>query len=229
MCGRTSLFVGLDELESRFDATHESPESYGPRYNIAPEQSLDVITGAESDSIKRFSWGLVPFWADSPDDAGWINARSETASEKPGFREAWKNRPCIIPSTGFYEWKGQNGGRKQPYRIHRQDEIFSMAGLWEHWEDDDSEQELYSVTILTTDANSLMDPIHDRMPVILQEEDESGWLSGDSEERKSLCRPYGADDLEAYTITTAVNNPGNDSASVIDPQGTEQSGLDSFS
>lgn len=227
MCGRTSLFVHLDELESRFGATHESPGGYGPRYNIAPEQSLDVITGRAPETITRKYWGIVPFWADSPDDAGWINARSETAAEKPAFREAWRRRPCLIPSTGFYEWQAANGGPKQPYRIHRPDSVFAMAGLWDHWEGGDGE-ELYSVTILTTDANDLMEPIHDRMPVILREEDEEAWLEATAEERHAYCQPYPGDDLDAYPISKSVNNPGNDTARIIEPLDTEQTGLDSF-
>ncbi|WP_335998769.1 SOS response-associated peptidase [Halorientalis halophila] len=230
MCGRTSLFVDRDDLERRFDARIVADGGYEPRYNIAPGDGLEVIANDDAGEIRRFHWGLIPSWADEP-ETGMINARSETASEKPAFQKAWESRPCLVLSSGFYEWQARNGGPKRPYRIHREDDpAFAMAGLWEVWEGDgESEDETVScVTILTTDPNELLAPIHDRMPVVLPANEESEWLEAGPDEREELCRPYPDDDLAAYEISTRVNNPGNDDPGVIEPLGHEQSGLGEF-
>jgi putative SOS response-associated peptidase YedK len=227
MCGRTSLFVEQQELEDTFDARVIADGGYEPRYNIAPGEPLEVITNDNQDEIDQFHWGLLPSWADEPGD-GLINARSETADEKRSFKAAWDSRPCLVLTSGFYEWKSTNGGPKQPYRIYRDDaEVFAMAGLWEVWEGDEV-QRIPSVTILTTEPNPTMNSIHDRMPVILSSDDEEMWLNGDPDERKGLCRPYPGTDLEAYEISTLVNNPTNDRPGVIEPLGHEQSGLGEF-
>lgn len=231
MCGRTSLFVPLEDLEDRFNATYVADGGYSPRFNIAPSEPLEVKTNEAPAEIDQYIWGLVPFWADDPDDAGWINARSETAHEKPAFRAAWSDRPCLVLSTGFYEWQETNGGPKQPYRVYREnDTAFAMAGLWEKWEGENGET-LKTVTILTTDANELVASIHDRMPVILPPDEESEWLTGDSDKRQSLCQPYSKEDLDAYPISRTVNNPDHDEATIIEPleANQSQSKLDSFS
>lgn len=226
MCGRTSMFVSQSDLEKRFDADVASGVEYQPRFNIAPGEDLEVITNEAPETIERFHWGLLPFWADEIDD-GLINARSETAHEKRSFQDAWESRPCLVLSSGFYEWQRQNGGQKQPYRIHREDDpAFALAGLWQATEIDDDD--VRSVTILTTEPNDLMEPIHDRMPVVLPRDEEDVWLSSGPEERAELCRPYPEDDLDAYPISTRVNDPSNDDARVIEPAETEQSGLDEF-
>lgn len=228
MCGRTSLFVPQDDLEDRFGAHIVTDGGYRPRFNIAPGQPLEVITNDAPDEIDQYHWGLIPFWADEPGE-GIINARSETADEKNVFKRAWDARPCLVLTSGFYEWRQSNGGPKQPYRIHREDEpAFAMAGLWEVWEGE-TDEAIPSVTILTTDPNELVEPIHDRMPVVLPRDDEDSWLAGDPDDRRELCRPYPDDDLSAYPISTQVNDPGNDDAGVIEPLDTEQSGLGEFS
>jgi putative SOS response-associated peptidase YedK len=222
MCGRNSLFVPQPELEDRFDATFVG-DSYSPRYNIAPSDSLDVITNDTPDAIDRLYWGLIPHWADEIEST-YINARSETVDEKRPFQNAWESRPCLVLSSGFYEWKDLNGGSKQPYRVYRTgDSAFAMAGLWQRTTID--EQTIQSVTILTTEPNDVIRPIHDRMPVILSADEEDVWLTSGPETRKSLCQPYPDDDLEAYPISSRVNNPQNDSPEVIDPVDTEQSDL----
>ena len=224
MCGRTSLFVELESLEDRFDATVVS--DYEPRFNIAPGEPIEVIANDAPDQIDRYAWGLVPRWADDPED-GFINARSETADEKPAFRDAWERRPCLIPSSGFYEWRERNGGPKQPYRIYREDDVaFAMAGLWEEWTGED-EETLRTVTVLTTEPNETVEPIHDRMPVVLPRGEEETWLSADPDEREELCRPYPGD-LDAYPISTEVNDPDNDDARVIEPLEGEQTDLGEF-
>ena len=224
MCGRNSVFAPQPDLEYRFDA--KVAGDYQPRYNIAPSEPTEVVTNESQDVIDQFRWGLVPSWAENP-DRGLINARSETAHEKPSFRDAWAKRPCLVPSSGFYEWKA-SGGAKEPYRIYRKDdEVFAFAGLWEEWTSDGGDS-LRTVTILTTEPNETVSPIHNRMPVILPEDEEDRWLNADAEERMDLCRPYPSDDLDAYTISTRVNDPSNDDARVIEPLGNEQSGLGEF-
>jgi putative SOS response-associated peptidase YedK len=226
MCGRNSLFIEQGDLEARFDAEVITDGGYTPRYNIAPGDGLEVITNKAPNEIDRYHWGLIPFWADEPEE-GIINARSETADEKRVFEQAWESRPCLVLSSGFYEWKAPDGGPKQPYRIYREDyPAFAMAGLWDVWE---SETEtIPCVTILTTDPNDFMKPIHDRMPVVLPQEMEAGWLSANPDTRKELCQPYPEDDLGAYEISTRVNNPRNGDPRVIEPLDHEQSGLSEF-
>jgi putative SOS response-associated peptidase YedK len=226
MCGRNSLFIEQGDLEARFDAEVVTDGGYTPRYNIAPGDGLEVITNETPDEIDRYHWGLIPFWADEPEE-GIINARSETADEKRVFEQAWESRPCLVLSSGFYEWKAQNGGPKQPYRIYREaDPAFAMAGLWDVWEGDG--ESIPCVTILTTEPNELMQPIHDRMPVVLPQEAESEWLSSGPDARKEFCQPYPDDDMTTYEISTRVNNPGNDDPRVIEPVDHEQSGLGNF-
>ncbi|MCU4800257.1 SOS response-associated peptidase [Halobacteria archaeon HArc-gm2] len=229
MCGRTSLFLEPDDLEERFGAelVTDGGVDYRPRFNIAPSDDLEVITNEAPETIDQFHWGLVPSWADDPNQ-GMINARSETAAEKRSFREAWERRPCLVPSTGFYEWQERDVGGKRPYRVYRDgdDPSFAMAGLWERWEGDD--ESVATVTILTTEPNDVVDPIHDRMPVILNESSEREWLVAGPDERQKLCRPYPGDDLDAYPISTAVNDPSHDHAGIIEEDESEQTGLGEF-
>lgn len=226
MCGRTALFAEPGVLEDLFDAEIVTDGGYTPRFNIAPGQPLEIITNEAPHEIDQFHWGLIPFWADEPEE-GIVNARSETADEKRVFQNAWESRPCLVLSSGFYEWQEANGGPKQPYWIHREDApAFAMAGLWEVWEGNGVS--ISCVTILTTNPDELMKPIHDRMPVVLPRNDEERWLTADPDERKSMCAPYPDDDLTAYQISTRVNSPSNDDPSVIEPLGHEQSGLGDF-
>lgn len=226
MCGRNSLFADQQTLEKRFGAEIVTDGGYSPRYNIAPGDPLEIITNEDSDKIEQFHWGLVPFWADSVSE-GIINARSETAHEKRAFQGAWESRPCLVLSSGFYEWQKRDTGPKQPFRIHREgEEPFAMAGLWEVWEGDD--EQVSCVTILTTEPNSVVESIHDRMPVILPKGEEDQWLASGQDERQEMCQPYPDEDLIAYEIPTRVNNPENDDPSVIEPLGHEQSGLGDF-
>jgi putative SOS response-associated peptidase YedK len=156
--------------------------------------------------------GLVPFWADDP-KIGYstINARAETVATKPSFREAFKKRRCLIVADGFYEWQ-KTGGQMQPYLIHLKDDSpFAFAGLWDRWKRGD--QAINSCSIIVTEPNAVLEPIHDRMPVILSPDDYGLWLDPDVEGAKrlqSLLRPYPADEMEAYPISTLVNNPRND-------------------
>lgn len=227
MCGRTSLFVPQSVLEDRFNATAVDPIT--PRYNIAPGDDLASIANETPEEIRLRGWGLIPHWVDDPSE--WpdpINARAETVSEKPAFRDAFHHRRCLVLADGFYEWGGERG-HKQPYRITRPDEEpFAMAGLWEEWEANGTERE--TLTIITTDANEAIAPIHDRMPVILEPDEEALWLNdADEGELRSLLDPFPTDLTTVSPISTAVNDPANDSPEVIEPvdRGT-QSGLSEF-
>ena len=227
MCGRNALFADQEDLEEHFDARIVTDGGYTPRYNITPGQPLEIITNDAPDEINQYHWGLIPSLADEPEE-GFINARSETAGEKRAFKTAWQSRPCLVLSSGFYEWQRRTSGPKQPYRIHRKDApVFGMAGLWGVWHNDT--QEIPCVTMLTTEPNEIMEPIHDRMPVVIPNGEEKRWLTADPAERTVMCRPYPDDDLTTYQISTHVDDPAHDDPSVIEPLGHEQSGLDEFS
>jgi len=225
MCGRTGQAMLPEVLEARWDAY--VTDEYEPRHNVAPGEDLATISNEESDAVDMQTWGLLPHWVDDPDD--WhhpINARAETVDEKPSFREAFEQRPCLVPSSGYYEWKGDQDS-KQPYRICREDrDPFALAGIWESWSDNGTDCE--TVTIITCDANGVVEPIHDRMPVTLAEEDEGLWLEGTVDERRTLLDPIGGDDYEAYPISTKVKDPGYEEPDVIDPLDHEQGGLGEF-
>ncbi len=176
-----------------------------------------------------FHWGLVPRWADDPAIGNrLINARAETAATKPSFRDAFRRRRCLIPADGFYEWKRQGGG-KQPYYIRLEDDRpFAFAGLWERWEKAGAVIE--SCTILTTDANELLMPLHNRMPAILDREQFDRWLDPTIEDAKvlqPLLGPYPAERMIAYPVSTVVNSPRHDVAECIDkaPPGKVQGSL----
>jgi len=196
-------------------------------------QPTAIDGGEVGDRELAFSeWGLVPSWVDEPDDASRpINARSETVREKRSFRGAFERRRCLVPADGFYEWV-ERGGGKQPYRVTLSDEsVFAMAGLYEVWEgevaqaslaafgadgDDDRRKRVESFTVLTTEPNDVVADLHHRMAVVLAPEDESTWLRGDPADAAALLEPYdGA--MRAYPVSTAVNDPGNESPGLLEP------------
>ena len=232
MCGRYSLIAKQEELVRRFLLKHLSKdlgEGLTPRFNIAPSQPVMAIRRSTTTGERiaaQFRWGLVPFWAKDP-KIGYrmINARSETAAVKRAFRAAMKRRSCIIPASGFYEWKRLPGEkRKQPYYIyHSEGEILAMAGLWERWSSEDGAM-LDSCTILTTRANEVLQPVHDRMPVFLHGSDFESWLNATEADTTSLSKlfePYPADALRRHPVSTLVNSPKNDGPellSEIDPE-----------
>ncbi|TFG71306.1 MAG: SOS response-associated peptidase [Anaerolineales bacterium] len=218
MCGRFSLWLELTDLIKAFP-DFVFPESVAPRYNIAPTQSVAVVTNNPDKNVEFFRWGLVPSWAKDPAiGSRMINARSETVTEKPSFRAAFRRRRCLILADGFYEWQKDAESRsKTPMYIRlATGKPFAFAGLWEFWQPDTTP--LLTCTILTTVPNSLMAPIHDRMPVILPEEKYDFWLTADEEEKRALkdcLQPFSAKDMIAYPVSTYVNNPRNDSPECI--------------
>lgn len=221
MCGRFTLFAPPEEIVRRFKVSNRFPDAYVPRYNIAPTQPvLAVINDGKANRIGYLRWGLIPAWAkDEKIGNRLINARAETLTEKPSFREAVRKRRCLIVADGFYEWAHADGG-KRPMRIQMKDgRLFAMAGLWERWRSPAGEW-VYTCTIVTTEANERLKAIHPRMPVILAEEDERTWLDpslGDEEYWRSLLKPYPADDMVVYPVSTKVNQVSFDAPDLIRP------------
>lgn len=195
------------------------PEGFVPRYNLAPAQFGLVATIEQKPEIKPKRWGLIPGWAkDISIGQKLINARAETLPEKASFRAALKYRRCLVFSDGFYEWR-KLPRRKQPVRIRlKSDEVFAFAGLWEHWQSPEG-TELETYTIITTSANELIRPLHERMPVILPENLWEEWLDPKAESVNSarFFRSYPAGEMEFYDVTPALNNVNFDSASCLDP------------
>ncbi len=225
MCGRFTLSSPAEVVAEVFEL-RDLP-AIEPRYNIAPTQLAPVVRFDAGVTQRRFDllhWGLIPAWAkDSSIGARMINARSETAAEKPSFRSALKRRRCLVVADGFYEWQKLERA-KQPWCIRMADGgPFGLAGLWEHWRGSDG-TEIESCTILTTQPNGTMRPLHDRMPVILDPQDFGTWLDPGvetSEMVMALMRPCPGDRLTAYPVSTHVNRPANDDASCIAPIETD--------
>ncbi len=221
MCGRYSLTTPVEGLRRVFGFL-EQP-NLAPRYNIAPSQEVAAVRLGE-DGKRHFAqlrWGLIPSWAKEAKIGNrMINARAETVAEKPAFRAAFRRRRCLVLADGFYEWQKRDKGAKQPYRITLADGgPFGFAGLWESWRDRESGERIESATIIVTEANDLLRPIHDRMPVILSPEDFDAWLDTErpGEAARALLRPYPAAALAATPISTRVNKVTNDDPAVIAP------------
>jgi len=222
MCGRYTLQATHEELAKQFSVEIEDSSLFKPRYNIAPSQDVAVVR-FNPDTTKRelvhLLWGLIPSWSKDHKIAySTINAKAETVAEKPAFRSAFRKRRCLIPASGFYEWH-QEGKQKQPMYIRLRDSHpFAFAGLWERWEPKEGDP-IESCTIVTTDANAFMLPIHIRMPVILASQDYDRWLNPTAQTLSLLdfLKPYAANDLEAYVVSKLVNNPRNDIPQCMEP------------
>jgi putative SOS response-associated peptidase YedK len=221
MCGRFTLNQSATALAHIFDVPQVPDLAAG--YNIAPTQMVATVLHNLDSNKREFQqlrWGLIPSWAkDSGIGAKLINARAETVAEKPSFRSAFKRRRCLVLADGFYEWQRQQG-KKQPFYFRLQDgQPFAFAGLWESWRSPANE-EITSCTILTTTANELLQPIHDRMPVILKPQDYDLWLDPQVETpqplQQLLC-PYPAPAMTAYAVSTLVNNSRHNSSECIMP------------
>lgn len=218
MCGRFTSLLSPELLYAMKDIFGVSipADSFEPRYNIAPSQNAWVIRNeADHNRFDLMKWGLVPSWSkDTSIGSQMINARSETVHEKPAFRQAFKYRRCIIPTSGIYEWSHAES-KKQPYYIRTTDgSPLFLAGLWEFWKRPDEESFLETFTILTTAANELMAPIHDRMPVFLQTDDFGLWLNHgmhDPEQLRGMFQSFSSRLLEAYQVSDLVNNTRFDS------------------
>jgi putative SOS response-associated peptidase YedK len=221
MCGRFTLFESTQVLMKEFGVP--VPSDLAPRYNIAPTRQIAAVRNRPDGGGREFAllrWGLIPSWAKDPSiGARMINARAETAPEKPSFRNAFRRRRCLVPASGFYEWQKQ-GRLKQPYYISlRKRKPMAIAGLWERWEETEGAP-IESCTLLTTEANELIAPLHDRMPVIVAPGDFDLWLDPTvlaTGPLLSLLRPFPADGMTASPVSSLVNNPSVDDPRCIEP------------
>ena len=217
MCGRYTLRTPVDTLAERFEID-DTPSSTAASYNVAPTQGVATVLVEDGKSkLEMLHWGLIPSWADDPSIGNkMINARAETVAEKPSFRKAFRNHRCLVLTDGFYEWQ-KTGNGKQPYYIRMEDgSPFAFAGLWESWQNG---REIRSATIITTEANDVVAPIHNRMPVILHPEDYDLWLDPDFDEKEpltTLLKPYPAEMMEAHPVSRRVNSPSNNEPSIIE-------------
>lgn len=225
MCSRYSLTSPPEAVRSYFGTFNF--EQFPPRYNIAPTQPVLIVRNSlrHERELVHVRWGLIPSWVKNPGEfATIINARAETAAEKPSFRAGLRHRRCLVPTDGFYEWTGAKGTR-QPHLIRpRQGGPMAMAGLWEHWLGADG-SELETMAILTVSANRVVAPIHDRMPVILAPEAFEAWLdcrSGSAVGAEALLEPAPDDLLEVVPVSRSLNNPRNDGPAVLDPQSEDK-------
>ncbi len=223
MCGRYALTTDPRKLARRFGA--EPPPDLPPRYNVAPSQTIPIVRReAEGRRFALARWGLVPSWAkDLKLGYSTINARAETVARKPAFRSAFRRRRCLIPADGFYEWQASTQTKlTQPWFIALKDqEPMAFAGLWEHWTDPAGEV-LESCCIIVTEANALMRPIHDRMPVILDPVNWDAWLDPEAHDPASLqalLMPYPANAMTAWPVGTKVNNPRHDAPDCLERLG----------
>lgn len=226
MCGRFYLDVPKDEFLAHYQLADSSilPPR---RYNIAPSQDILAVRALEGGerTVSLLHWGLIPSWSkDEKPHYSMINARAETVDSKPAYRSAFKQRRCLIPASGFYEWQ-PHGKFKQPYAITMKEQkdghatLFSLAGLWEHWESEEGKL-IESCSIVVTDANDVLKPIHERMPVILDQEHYNLWLdpeNHDTRQLKELLKPYPASAIKAYPVSRRMNDPTHDEADCIKP------------
>ncbi|MEL6328314.1 MAG: SOS response-associated peptidase [Planctomycetota bacterium] len=251
MCGRFYLhtlpehivaqfeIVGLPDKTLDPESIKGNPEreraasALGPRYNIAPGQHIAVVRRRRGDTeLAAPRWGLIPFWSNDDSMAyKTINARSETAHEKPAFRDAFAKRRCLVPADGFYEWK-QGPAGKQPLAVSVENErgrpaVYAMAGLWETWRDPSIDADLETATILTCAANPALAEIHPRMPVILPREAWTAWLDERTsiDDARRLCTPYTASAMPSRPVSTRVNSVRNDDPSLLDDAIDESKGL----
>ncbi|MBM7662047.1 putative SOS response-associated peptidase YedK [Bacillus mesophilus] len=220
MCGRFTLFADLNEIVERFVINVGiQEENYSKSYNIAPSHSvLSVINDGTNNRLGYLRWGLLPPWA-SDEKIGYklINARAETLSEKPSFRMAYQRKRCLVPANSFFEWK-KTDHTKTPLCIKLKcSGLFAMAGLWESWRSPLGKI-IHTCTIITTTPNHLVKDIHDRMPVILNPDDESKWLDPavkDVNDLNGLLKPFPAELMDAYEVSSLVNSPKNNNHNVI--------------
>lgn len=223
MCGRFTLTVDPDQLREAMPWL-EVPSGFKPRYNIAPSQPVAVVPNNGENRLDFFVWGLIPSWAKDPQIGNrMINARAETLVEKPSFKNAFRRRRCLILADGFFEWKiDERDGRqvKVPMYIRMKDgKPFAFAGLWELWNAPDGSQ-VYSTTIITTEPNTFLKSIHNRMPVILPVEKYSTWLEQkemDPGNLQPLLTPYTSKDMTAFAVSRKVNDPKNEDPDIIQP------------
>jgi putative SOS response-associated peptidase YedK len=232
MCGRYAFYTPIEAVTRLFAVSEVHVHELAPRYNIAPTQDVPIVrvspfleedeARAPSRELALARWGLVPFWAKDPSIGNrMINARGETVAQKPAFRAAFRKRRCLVPADGFFEWQKTDAG-KQPWYIQASaGEPLALAGLWELWDPPDGAAPLASCSIITTRANEFMQPLHDRMPVILDAGGREAWLDAQSSpsDLQALLAPAPEDALQAWPVSRRVNSPFNEDPSLIEKAG----------
>lgn len=223
MCGRYAAAKKAATLVEEFEVVKPPEESLAPDYNVAPSKKVYMVVDRDTDDgvqrqLQVAKWGLVPSWAKDPKIGNrMINARVETAAEKPSFRRAWAKRRCLLPADGYYEWYAGEGP-KQPFYIHRSDEAsLAMAGLFEFWKNDEEDDWLVTTCVLTTSAPDALGQIHDRMPVLVPRENWAAWLDPENAPTIDMTVPALATGLEAYPVSTMVNNVRNNGPELLEP------------
>lgn len=218
MCARFTLFTPGDRIARMFDLA-EVPD-LRPRYNVAPSQLVAVIgtkAAGGGRGLAMFRWGFVPHWANTPNDGPRpVNAKAETVAEKPAFRDSFRQRRCLIPADGFYEWEDTPQGKRPLFYRLASGEPMALAGIWDVWPG--PTEKLFTCAVLTTAANPLVEPVHDRMPVILPPEDWTAWLDpGQSDAAKllPLLRPFPVEAMEVVPASPRVNNSRYDAADCL--------------
>jgi putative SOS response-associated peptidase YedK len=215
MCGRYALHSNPDVIALQFGI--ESPPDTEASYNIPPSSMVLVVKNSpEGKTVAgKYRWGLIPAWAKDPAIGHMLaNARGESIAEKPAFRNAFRQGRCLVPASGFYEWK-TTAGRKQPWYLRPKDAaLFGLAGITELWNGPDGP--VRTVALITTEPNELMRPIHDRMPVIIGPGDYAAWLDVKNDHPKTFLRSYPDSGMEAYPVSLRVNTPKNDDAALIE-------------
>lgn len=226
MCGRYGRRADKQRI-AEWMQTHNTnvfdDTYFAPSYNVCPQSfqpvvRLDPETGERELTVMR--WGLVPFWAkDAKIGFSTINAKAETVPSSPTFREAWRRRRCLVPAEWFYEWKKLDEKNKQPYAIAMKDDsMFAFGGLWEKWKDKATGKELQTYTVITTDPNELLEPIHNRMPVIVARKDYERWMASIDPAHLpvDLLKPYPADEMKIWKVSSAVGNVRNNTPELIE-------------
>lgn len=226
MCGRYGRRADKQRIAEWFH-THDTnvfdESTYAPSYNVAPQSMQPVVrldreTGERELTVMR--WGLVPYWSkDGKAGFSTINARAETVTTSPAFREAMKRRRCLVPADWFYEWQKLDAKNKQPFAIGMKDgSVFAFAGLWETWKNKTTGEKLETYTVVTTDPNELMEPLHNRMPVILRPEDYSRWLEPGEPSHPpiDLLRPFDSEEMTAWKVSARVGNVRNNDAECVE-------------
>jgi putative SOS response-associated peptidase YedK len=224
MCGRYVRKSTRREIANWFAAADDAQGvEWGPSYNVAPQTFQPVVrlnrdTGQREIVLMR--WGLIPYWSkDSKIGYSTINAKAETVATAPAFREAFRRRRCLVPADAFYEWQKLDPKHKQPFAIALASrEPYGLAGLWERWRDPQTSEWLETFTIITTDANQVVAPLHNRMPVIIERKDYARWLGGGDAAQPplDLLRPFPAEQMTAWKVDKSVGNVRNDAAHLLE-------------
>ena len=221
MCGRYVLKATLEELERKYGAVPEGSFAFRPRYNVAPSSTMPIVRFHKGKRvINLFRWGLVPFWADSVNTGySMINARCETLANKKSFRKPFRSQRCVVPASGFYEWKKTSSGKIPHYITQKGSSLMNLAGLYEIWKPDSGEN-VHSYTIVTTPASKSIQDLHDRMPAMLTDSELDIWLSAEEQSDQmlqDLLHPWPDNDLTYHRVDTRVNNARSTGKELIEP------------